>query len=60
MIHHARPASAAAFLAACALLAAPARAQVHPPEGFVALFNGKDLSGWRGRGHLRPPASSSP
>jgi hypothetical protein len=24
-----------------------------PPQGFVALFNGKDLSGWRGV--LRPP-----
>jgi len=21
----------------------------HPPEGFTALFNGKDLAGWRGR-----------
>ena len=20
-----------------------------PPKGFTALFNGKDLSGWRGR-----------
>ncbi len=25
-----------------------------PPEGFVALFNGKDLSGWRGLGHVDP------
>lgn len=25
-----------------------------PPEGFVALFNGKDLSGWRGQGHKSP------
>ena len=25
-----------------------------PPEGFVALFNGKDLSGWRGQGHISP------
>ena len=25
-----------------------------PPAGFTALFNGKDLSGWRGRPHLDP------
>jgi hypothetical protein len=25
-----------------------------PPEGFVALFNGKDLSGWRGMPHFDP------
>ena len=25
-----------------------------PPEGFTALFNGKDLSGWRGLGHFSP------
>lgn len=25
-----------------------------PPEGFRALFNGKDLSGWRGMGHFNP------
>jgi hypothetical protein len=25
-----------------------------PPKGFVALFNGKDLSGWRGMGHSNP------
>lgn len=24
------------------------------PEGFVSLFNGKDLSGWCGRGHVNP------
>ena len=29
-----------------------------PPAGFTALFNGKDLSGWRGRpgGGTRPRA----
>jgi mono/diheme cytochrome c family protein len=26
-----------------------AHAQTRPPEGFTHLFNGKDLSGWRGR-----------
>ncbi len=25
-----------------------------PPEGFIALFNGKDLSGWHGCGHFNP------
>ena len=24
------------------------------PEGFTALFNGKDLSGWHGMGHFSP------
>ena len=24
------------------------RAQSDPPPGFVSIFNGKDLSGWRG------------
>jgi hypothetical protein len=27
---------------------------VSPPEGFNALFNGKDLSGWFGLGHFDP------
>ena len=25
-----------------------------PPDGFAALFNGKDLTSWRGRPHLSP------
>ncbi|MEC7597876.1 MAG: family 16 glycoside hydrolase [Planctomycetota bacterium] len=25
-----------------------------PPNGYRALFNGKDLSGWRGMGHFDP------
>ncbi|GBL27350.1 hypothetical protein EMGBS8_12980 [Verrucomicrobiota bacterium] len=33
----------ALLLAAVALTAAPT-----PPEGFTALYNGKDLTGWRG------------
>lgn len=33
----------------CPLLAAPASAEeVKPPKGFIALFNGKDLTGWWG------------
>lgn len=31
------------------LAAAPAAAQQTPPKGFTSLFNGRDLSGWRGR-----------
>lgn len=35
--------------------AAMARAEQNvPPPGFVALFNGKDLSGWYGLGHFSP------
>ena len=30
------------------LLALPAFAAVAPPSGFTALYNGRDLSGWRG------------
>ena len=42
------------LLTACSLLAAGAEpsssdaADVKPPPGFTALFNGKDLTGWRG------------
>lgn len=25
-----------------------------PPKGFIALFNGNDLAGWRGLGHVNP------
>ena len=28
--------------------------QPKPPEGFKALFNGEDLSGWHGMGHFDP------
>ncbi len=43
----------AAFLV---FLAFPLWAEPHnvPPEGFTALFNGKDLSGWHGMGHFDP------
>ena len=42
------------LLAACAQLAVgegislPTTATMRPPRGFTALFNGKDLTGWRG------------
>ena len=42
------------MLAAVALLAVAARAEVAPPKGFTALFNGKDLAGWHGMGHMDP------
>jgi hypothetical protein len=32
----------------------PAQEQNKPPEGFVALFNGTDLTGWYGLGHFDP------
>jgi hypothetical protein len=37
------------LLAACAVQAAEASRPLNqPPEGFTALFNGKDLAGWKG------------
>jgi hypothetical protein len=44
-------------LPAVLLLATLAHAQdrpATPPEGFVALFNGKDLTGWHGMPHFEP------
>ena len=37
-----------ALLSSLTLFAAAAFAQNNPPAGFTALFNGKDLEGWRG------------
>ena len=34
--------------------ASTASAQVSPPEGFVALFNGQNLDGWHGQPHFDP------
>ena len=34
--------------------AEPTAGGTPPPEGFVPLFNGKDLAGWRGRPHFDP------
>ncbi|MFN3167175.1 MAG: DUF1080 domain-containing protein [Phycisphaeraceae bacterium] len=41
---------AALTMLACLLLLGPARAQDNnrPPDGFVPLFNGEDLTGWEG------------
>ena len=52
----------ASFLSAAVLLAEPLSADQSadptrpsdPPKGFVALFNGKDLTGWKGLGHYDP------
>jgi len=44
---------AAAALAAAALAARAGEHNV-PPEGFTALFNGTDLSGWHGMRHVAP------
>jgi hypothetical protein len=43
--------AAALVVAACAAAIVPAAAQQkpQPPKGFTSLFNGKDLTGWRGR-----------
>lgn len=38
-------------LLACSLTAASLRAE--PPEGFIALFNGKDLTGWKATGNAK-------
>lgn len=51
-----RTLAAAAVLAASALVSLEfAQAEEDSaPEGFVSLFNGKDLSGWHGQGHFDP------
>jgi len=40
--------AACAQLAVGADLASPGAGTVRPPQGFAALFDGKDLAGWRG------------
>jgi len=42
------------FCSASARSAFAEEAAPTPPDGFVALFNGKDLSGWHGLGHFDP------
>ncbi|MFW6162772.1 MAG: 3-keto-disaccharide hydrolase [Planctomycetota bacterium] len=44
----------AAMVAAVAMAAAQAGGLNEPPEGFTALFNGKDLDGWYGMRHMAP------
>lgn len=44
-----------ALVAAAACGGAPAaQAPAAPPSGFIALFNGTDLTGWHGMGHTDP------
>lgn len=47
-----------AFIAGIGGAATPVDAQ-NPPPGFTALFNGKDLSGWRGRQPNYDPAAEA-
>lgn len=39
--------------------APPSTMDVVPPAGFSCLFNGRDLTGWRGRPHLDPRTEAS-
>lgn len=36
------------LLASCTFTSGPAPSDAGAPEGFIALFNGKDLTGWKG------------
>jgi hypothetical protein len=49
-----------AFALAAAPLAAADSALNTPPEGFTALFNGKDLTGWRGLVTIKDQLTKSP
>ncbi|HEY3789140.1 MAG TPA: DUF1080 domain-containing protein, partial [Urbifossiella sp.] len=49
----------AGFLAAAIPAADKADAPM-PPKGFTALFNGKDLSGWKGHTDMRERATKTP
>jgi hypothetical protein len=44
----------ASGIVAWMFLSAAVAEDVKPPQGFRALFNGKDLSGWHGMGHFEP------
>ena len=39
---------------ACAVVLASSAWGAEPTAGFTALFNGRDLAGWRGRPHFDP------
>ncbi len=53
-----RPSLWSYFLIPCTVLlavASPVNAEEpQPPQGFTALFNGKDLTGWHGMAHFDP------
>jgi hypothetical protein len=46
--------SLTAALSAILLTSTVTAQAVQPPEGFTALFNGQDLTGWHGMGHFDP------
>jgi Domain of Unknown Function (DUF1080) len=46
-------------MAACAVAAGAPQAPAKPPKGFISLFDGKDLSGWRGRQPNYDPAAEA-
>lgn len=49
------------LVAACVMPLRPARAEDNkPPEGFTALFNGKDLTNWQGHVTMGERAKKSP
>ena len=43
-----------ALLLGLSLVGLTAASAAEPPEGFRALFNGKDLTGWHGMPHFDP------
>lgn len=55
-MHLARPTTALLTVFAILLSGSLSTAEQHnvPPEGFTAIFNGKDLAGWHGMGHFDP------
>ena len=44
---------------ACGVLISAAPQTAKPPKGFTSLFNGKDLTGWRGRQPNYDPAAEA-
>jgi hypothetical protein len=49
-----------ALFAAVVAAALPASGQPKPPPGFTALFNGKDLTGWKGHTTMKERATLPP
>lgn len=52
--HIVKAVCAAVVLTSLSGLSSASAADNQAPEGFVALFNGKDLRGWHGMGHFNP------
>jgi hypothetical protein len=51
--------AAVAVVACAATVGAQRPAEIKPPKGFMSLFNGKDLTGWRGRQPNYNPAEEA-